>query len=58
MQVTLNEIKKDIKENNWEKYAISSKWYGRTDKRKIDAENEMQRILLLLQNKGKSNGNL
>jgi hypothetical protein len=44
-RTTLSEIQKDIQENNWEKYAISSKWYGQADKRETDAKNEMQRIL-------------
>ena len=45
MKTTLAEIQKDIQENNWEKYAISSKWYGQADKHETDAKKEMQRIL-------------
>lgn len=47
-RISLSEIQKDIRENNWEKYAISSRWYGQADRREADARNEMQRILQIL----------
>lgn len=56
MRITLAEIEKDIKENNWQKYSISKKWYGRNDRREEDAKKEMQRILLKLS--GGQNGSL
>lgn len=45
MKVTLQEIQKDVKQNNWQKYAISPKWYGQKDRRETDAKEEMQRLL-------------